>query len=87
MWTTVMIVGLISLIILIFLIGAPMRLMKFIGNYGVKLLIGILLLFFFNVFGGAIGMHIPINLFTVLVSGLLGFFGVISLAVLMFFFI
>ena len=53
--------------------------MKFIGQATVKLGIGILFLFFFNVFGGMIGLHIPINLFTAVVSGFLGIFGLASL--------
>ncbi len=53
--------------------------MKFIGQATVKLGIGILILFFFNVFGGMLGLHIPINLFTAVVSGFLGLFGLASL--------
>lgn len=70
----------VGLIILLFIVGAPVKPMKHIGKATMKLGIGALLLFFLNVFGGAIGLHIPINLFTVLVSGFLGIFGVGSLA-------
>lgn len=76
--------GLVGLIVLILIIGAPVKLMKWMGNYGVKVVIGVLLLFFFNVFGGSFGLHIPINLFTVAVSGFLGVYGVISLGAVIF---
>lgn len=70
----------VALIILLLFIGAPVKPMRFIGQTTVKLGIGILFLFFLNVFGGAIGLHVPINLFTVAVSGFLGLFGLGSLA-------
>lgn len=70
----------IGLIILLLIVGAPVKSLRFIANTTVKLGIGVLLLFFLNIFGGAIGLHVPINLFTVGVSGFLGLFGVASLA-------
>ncbi|WP_249872238.1 pro-sigmaK processing inhibitor BofA family protein [Oceanobacillus saliphilus] len=70
----------IALIMILLFVGAPVKPMKFIGQTTVKLGIGVLFLFFFNVFGGVIGLHIPINLFTTVVSGFLGLFGVASLA-------
>lgn len=71
----------ILLILIIFiLIGTPMKPMRLIGQTAVKLAIGVLFLFFFNVFGGYVGLHIPINIFTVFVSSFLGLFGIISLA-------
>lgn len=78
--STLVISIMIALIVLLLFIGAPVRPTRFIANSTVKLCIGLLFLFFFNVFGGAIGLHIPINIFTVVVSGFLGFFGVASLA-------
>ncbi|GEN89358.1 pro-sigmaK processing inhibitor BofA family protein [Oceanobacillus sp. FSL W8-0428] len=80
MSSTLFIGIIIGLIILLFIVGAPVKPMKYIGKATIRLGIGALLLFFLNVFGGAIGLHIPINLFTVLVSGFLGVFGVGSLA-------
>ncbi|WP_269758133.1 pro-sigmaK processing inhibitor BofA family protein [Thalassobacillus sp. C254] len=44
-------------------------------------MIGALALFFLNVFGSAVGYHIPLNLFTVSISGLLGIPGVALLVV------
>lgn len=80
MSSTIVISIMVALIVLLLFIGAPIKPMRFIAHSTVKLGIGILFLFFFNVFGGAIGLHIPINLFTVAISGFLGIFGVTSLA-------
>lgn len=68
------------LIIVLLFVGAPVKPVRFAGQAVARLGIGILLLFFFNVFGGAIGLHIPINLFTTAVTGFLGVFGIASLA-------
>ncbi len=70
----------VGMIILLLFIGAPVKPMKWIGQGAVKLAIGVLFLFFLNVLGGAIGLHVPINVFTVLIAGFLGLFGVASLA-------
>lgn len=78
--TMVVIIGAVVLGIVLLIIRAPTKVTRFLGHGAVRLTIGILFLFFFNVFGGSIGLHIPINLFTVLVSSILGIFGVSSLA-------
>jgi inhibitor of the pro-sigma K processing machinery len=70
----------VGLIILLLLVGTPIKFMRIIGQTTVKLGIGILFLFFINVFGGAIGLHIPINLFTAVIAGFLGIFGLASLS-------
>jgi len=82
---TVVISIMIILIILLLIIGAPVKPTRFIAHGTVKLGIGLLFLFFLNVFGGAIGLHIPINLFTIIVSGFLGVLGVSSLAAIQIF--
>lgn len=69
----------VGLIVILLFVGAPVKPMKFIGQATVKFGIGVLFLFFFNVFGGMIGLHIPINLFTAAISGFLGLFGLASL--------
>lgn len=74
--------GLILAIILILVLGAPIKPMKWVGLASMKLLIGVLLLFFANVFGASIGLHIPINLFTAVITGLLGVPGLLSLTAL-----
>ncbi len=82
---TVVISIMVVLIVLLLIIGAPVRPTRFIAHSTVKLGIGFLLLFFLNVFGGAIGLHIPINLFTIIVSGFLGVFGISSLVAIQMF--
>lgn len=85
MSATVVISIMVASIILLLWVGAPVKPTRFIAHTTVKLGIGILLLFFFNVFGGAIGLHIPINLFTITISGFLGFLGISSLAAIQIF--
>ncbi|SET74474.1 inhibitor of the pro-sigma K processing machinery [Oceanobacillus limi] len=78
--STLVISIMIALIVILLFVGAPVKPMRFIAQGTVKLGIGVLFLFFFNVIAGSIGLHIPINLFTAVVSGFLGLFGVASLA-------
>ena len=85
MGSTVVISILVGLIVLVLLVGAPIRPMRFVGQGVVKLAIGVLFLFFLNVFGGAIGLHVPINLFTTVIAGFLGVFGLASLAAIQIF--
>lgn len=85
MSSTIVIIVMISLIILLLLIGAPVKPARFLAQTTVKVGIGILLLFFINVFGGTIGLHIPINFFTVIISTFLGVFGIASLAAIQIF--
>jgi len=67
-------------IVLLLFVGTSFKPMRFLTTGTVKLGIGILFLFFFNVIGGSFGLHIPINIFTAVISGFLGLFGVASLA-------
>jgi inhibitor of the pro-sigma K processing machinery len=48
----------------------------------VKVVIGALFLFFINAFGTSMGLHIPINLTTAGISGLLGLPGVAALIII-----
>lgn len=75
---TVLIVG-IAIVGIFILLRLPKKIVRFFGNGTIRLTIGVLLLFFINVFGGTFGLHIPINVFTVAVSGLLGVPGIASL--------
>lgn len=84
---TIWILVTIGIVLAIFFIRAPYKVTRFISQGAIRVTIGVLILFFINVFGGAIGLHIPINVFTVLVSSILGLFGVISLASIHWFFI
>ena len=67
------------LILLLLSIGAPIKPIRFIGQAFVKLLIGALFLFFLNTLGNQFGIHVPINLITSAVSGLLGIPGLVAL--------
>lgn len=87
MSSTIIISILVGLIVLVLFVGAPIKPMRFVGQGVVKLAIGVLFLFFLNVFGGAIGLHVPINLFTTAIAGFLGFFGLASLAAIQIFLI
>ena len=67
------------LILLLLSKGAPIKPLRFIGTTFVKLLIGALLLFFLNTLGNQFDVHVPINLITSAVSGLLGIPGIFAL--------
>lgn len=75
----VVIVSIISLIVIILLIGIPIRFTRWIGEGIVRLVIGALFIFLINVVGNVSGIHLPINLFTVMVTGFLGIPGVVAL--------
>lgn len=68
-----------GLVVLVLLMGAPIKPIRFIGQGFVKLLIGALFLFFLNAFGNQFGIHVPINLATSAISGFLGIPGLFSL--------
>ncbi|GIO28184.1 pro-sigmaK processing inhibitor BofA family protein [Ornithinibacillus bavariensis] len=70
----------VAVIVLLLFVGTSFKPLRFLATGTVKLGIGILFLFFFNVLGGSFGLHIPINIFTAVVSGFLGLFGIASLA-------
>lgn len=76
-----------GLILLLLFIGAPLKPIRWIGGAVVKLLIGALLLFFLNLFGTSINLHIPINLVTTLVSGFLGIPGLCALVAIQYVFL
>ncbi|KGP71434.1 pro-sigmaK processing inhibitor BofA family protein [Pontibacillus yanchengensis] len=79
MVSTTIIIGIFLLIGFLLVAGAPMKPVRFIANGAVKVVIGVLFLFFFNVFGASLGLHIPINAFTAIISGFLGIPGLASL--------
>ncbi|MYL34396.1 pro-sigmaK processing inhibitor BofA [Pontibacillus yanchengensis] len=79
MVSTAIIIGIFLLIGFLLVAGAPMKPVRFIANGAVKVVIGVLFLFFFNVFGASFGLHIPINAFTAIISGFLGIPGLASL--------
>ncbi|WP_404446750.1 pro-sigmaK processing inhibitor BofA family protein [Sutcliffiella horikoshii] len=78
-----LVIGLIcGLILLVLLVGTPIKPLRVAGQALIKVMIGALFLFFLNVFGNSMGIHVPINPATAAVSGLLGIPGVISLVII-----
>ncbi|NLI67339.1 MAG: pro-sigmaK processing inhibitor BofA [Bacilli bacterium] len=75
-------IGLFVFIIIFLFVRMPKFLLRFVRTGTVRLAIGLLMLVLLNVFGNSFGLHVPINLFTVLVSSVLGIFGVASLALI-----
>ncbi|WP_449538303.1 pro-sigmaK processing inhibitor BofA family protein [Ferdinandcohnia sp. Marseille-Q9671] len=71
-----------GLIVLVLLMGAPLKPIRFVGQVFVKVLIGALFLFFLNAFGTSFDLHVPINLVTSAVSGLLGIPGLVALVLI-----
>lgn len=71
-----------GLVLLFMLVGAPIKPLRFVGQGITKLLIGALFLFFLNAFGNQFGVHVPINLVTSAVSGMLGIPGLCALVVI-----
>lgn len=67
------------LIFFLLLFGTPLKPLRLIGQGMIKIMIGALLLFFLNVIGGHLNIHIPINFVTVAVSGFLGIPGLAAL--------
>ncbi|WP_138419232.1 pro-sigmaK processing inhibitor BofA family protein [Aquibacillus sediminis] len=74
--------GVVAMITILLIVGAPLKPMRFLAQGTVKLVIGVLFLFFFNVFGASIGLHLPINFFTAIIAGFLGIPGIASLTAL-----
>lgn len=62
--------------------GAPLKPIRLVGQVFVKVLIGALFLFFLNAFGASFDLHVPINLVTSAVSGLLGLPGLAALVII-----
>ena len=69
-----------GLILMLLIIGAPLRPIRFLGQGIIKIIIGAVFLFFLNTLGNQAGIHVPINLVTSAVAGLLGIPGVAALA-------
>jgi inhibitor of the pro-sigma K processing machinery len=78
----VVIMILLGLIILLLLIGTPLKPVRLIGQGMIKLVIGSLFIFAANAIGSSFDIHVPLNLLTSAVSGFLGIPGVIALVVI-----
>ncbi len=80
--SSIVIISIIALIVILLVVGAPVKPMRWLMHGTVKLVIGVLFLFFFNAFGASIGLHLPINIFTAVIAGFLGIPGLVSLTAL-----
>ena len=69
-----------GLILILLIIGAPLKPIRLLGQGITKLIIGAVFLFFLNTMGNQVGIHVPINFVTSAVAGLLGIPGVAALA-------
>lgn len=70
------------LFFLLIIFGNSFHPIKWLGKLVVRLCIGVFLLFLLNVIGESFSFHIPINLATSAVSGLLGLPGIAALIVI-----
>ncbi|MDQ0228675.1 transcriptional regulator [Bacillus sp. 7586-K] len=71
-----------GIVLLLLFGGAPVRPLRWVGQVFIKVIIGALLLFFVNAFGTSFDLHIPINLITSSISGLLGIPGLVALIII-----
>lgn len=76
--TWIMIAG----FVLILLVAFHFNPFKWIGRLGVKLIIGALMLFLFNLIGQSFSWHLPINFITAAITGLLGLPGLAVLVIM-----
>lgn len=72
-------VGMITLVILVLLLGVSLR---FLGKLLINAALGAMLLWLVNVLGSVIGVQIPITWLTAWVAGFLGIPGVVVMLVI-----
>jgi len=71
-----------SMIIILLLVGARLKTLKFLGYGVIKLIVGALILFVINAIGGAFHVHVPINFITAFICGFLGVPGAAALIII-----
>ncbi|WP_050613547.1 pro-sigmaK processing inhibitor BofA family protein [Bacillus testis] len=76
----IVIAVIVVLVLSLLFAGTTFKPLRFMGSLAAKLVIGGMFLFFLNAFGSSIGLHVPINVATASVAGILGIPGVLSLA-------
>ena len=69
-----------GLILMLLVMGTTLKPIRFLGQILIKVIIGAAFLFFLNILGNQVGIHVPINPATSVVAGLLGVPGVAALA-------
>lgn len=76
--TWIMIAGLIFIVFVAFRFNP----LKWAGRLGIKLIIGALMLFLFNIIGQPFTWHMPINFITAAITGFLGLPGLAVLIIM-----
>ncbi|MDA7028593.1 pro-sigmaK processing inhibitor BofA family protein [Bacillus sp. CLL-7-23] len=80
---SVLVIGaILVLVALLFFSGSSFKPLKWLGSIAVRIIVGTIFLFCVNLFGESLSVHVPINLVTTGVSGLLGIPGVVALVVI-----
>lgn len=82
MGSVIFIGAIVALVALLFFSKASIKPLRLIGRIAVRFVVGALFLFCVNLFGESAGIHVPINIVTTGVSGLLGVPGVAALIVI-----
>jgi len=80
--TVISILVLVAAIVVSVLYQVRNSLIQWVGKGMFQIVLGGLLLFVFNLLGATFNLHIPLNLVTIGVAGLLGIPGIISLFVI-----
>jgi inhibitor of the pro-sigma K processing machinery len=75
LWIAAVVIGVFFLMVLCF----SLHPLKWAGRLIIRTLVGVFLLFLLNTVGASFSFHIPINLITAAVSGLLGMPGIAAL--------
>jgi inhibitor of the pro-sigma K processing machinery len=70
----------VGLVVLLLVVGTPIKPIRLVGHLLVKVIIGAVFLFFLNSLGNQAGIHVPINMATSAIAGILGIPGVAALA-------
>ncbi|QPC48470.1 pro-sigmaK processing inhibitor BofA family protein [Mangrovibacillus cuniculi] len=79
----VLVIGIVCVAVVFLLtIGSSIKPVKWIGLGITKIIIGAIFLFLLNTLGSSVGIHVPINLLTSTISGVLGIPGVAALTVI-----
>ncbi|WP_077305906.1 pro-sigmaK processing inhibitor BofA family protein [Terribacillus halophilus] len=76
---------LLAAVVILLISGTSSKLFGLVLKGSVRLIIGVFLLFLFNVVGALAGLHIPINAATAVLVGVLGIPGIVSLAAIQYF--
>lgn len=80
--STIIIVGILTLVFIFLVFGVASKPLRFIGKVIFHVTLGVALLFIVNVVGTYFDFHIPINMGTAAITSLLGLPGVAALVII-----